>query len=294
VRVLSREELPGGGIAVRVMMRAEVRSCPECGRLTAKVHNRREQAKTDLSLGGRRVVLVLVRRRLRCPFCKEVFTEPNEVCGWRRRLTKRLREELYQEAIHSTVKRVAEARGVSEETVRRALVERERESESREPVRYLGMDEFSVRKGQRYQTGFYDLTGRRVLGVVEGRTREGVVRFLADLEHPEMVEAVTMDMSGVYRSAVRESLRGGAGSGGVQGVAAHADQLEGGDPHLLPVRSDQRLRRGEEHPHQADPATSLRLPQHEQPQPENTPTLYLIYHTKPRRARVSEPVAGSP
>jgi transposase len=209
VRVLSQEELPGGGIAVLVVLRAEARSCPECARLTAKVHDRRDQAKADASLGGRRVVLVLVRRRFRCPFCKKVFTEPDEVCGWRRRLTKRLRQELQQEAIRSTVKHVAEAKGVSQDTVRRALAEGARgEEENKEPVRYMGMDEFSVRKGQRYQTGFYDLTGKRVLGVIEGRRREGVMRFLAGLEHPELVEAVTMDMSSVYRSAVSESLPG--------------------------------------------------------------------------------------
>lgn len=95
VRVLSQEGLPGEGIAVRVVLRPEVRSCPACGRLTGKVHDREEQAKGDVSLGGRRLLLLLVKRRFRCPFCKKVFTEPDEVCGWRRRLTKRFRNELY-------------------------------------------------------------------------------------------------------------------------------------------------------------------------------------------------------
>jgi len=64
---------------------------------------------------------------------------------------------LYQEARHSTVKHVAESKGVSEDTVRRALVERsEGEGEEQEPVKHLTMDEFSVRKGQRYETAFHD------------------------------------------------------------------------------------------------------------------------------------------
>lgn len=211
VRVLSQEDLPGGGIAVRVVLSAEVRSCPACGRLTGKVHDRAEQAKGDVSLAGRPVVLVLVKRRFRCPFCKKVFTEPDELCGWRRRLTKRLREELYQAVRHSTVKHVAKTSGVSQDTVRRALVEgakADMEESQAEPVRHLGMDEFSVRKGQKYQTGFYDLDRRGVLRVIEGRTKEGVQTFLESLADPEAVEAVSMDMSGVYRSAVRESLPG--------------------------------------------------------------------------------------
>jgi len=208
VEVLSQRELPGGRIAVRVMARAEVRSCPACSHITAKVHDRREQAKADVSVAGRQVVLIVLRRRFRCPFCKKVFTEPDEVCGWRRRLTRRLREEIGRAAHHSTVKAVAASRGVSQETVRRALAEeagREGNGEA-EPVRHLGMDDFSVRRGLRYQTGFYDLDGRRVLGVVEGRTAEAVGAFLRALAEPEAVEAVTMDMSGAYRSAVEEDI----------------------------------------------------------------------------------------
>ena len=209
VRVLGQVEFPDGGIRVRVIHRAEVRGCPECGHGARKVHDRREQVEADVSLGGRRVVLVLVlvKRRFRCPFCKNVFTEPDEVCGWRRKLTKRFREELYQEARHSTVRHVAESKGVSEDRVRRALVERgEWEEEEQEPVKHLAMDELSVRKGQRYETAFHDLDRRRVLAVIEGRTKEGVRGYLDSLAEPEAVGAVSMDMSNTFRSAVQESL----------------------------------------------------------------------------------------
>ncbi len=207
VRVLGQKGFPDGGIQVRVVLRAEVRSCPECGHGTGKVHDRREQAKADVSLGGRRVVLILVKRRFRCPFCKEVFTEPDEVCGWRRKLTRRFREELYQEAKYSTVKHVAQSNGVSQDTVRRALVEGAKGEEAQpEPVKHLAMDEFSVRKGQRYETAFHDLDQRKVLAVIQGRTKEGVRSYLDSLVEPEAVEAVSMDMSNTFRSAVEESL----------------------------------------------------------------------------------------
>ncbi len=160
-------------------------------------------------MAGRPLVLVLVKRRFRCPFCGKVFTEPDEVCGWRRRLTRRLREELYQAARGSTVQQVAKAKAVSQDTVRRALVEGaqgELEERQAEPVRHLALDEFSVRKGRAYQTAFYDLERRWVLAVIEGRTKEGVQAYLESLAAPEAVEAVSMDMSGVYRSAVQECL----------------------------------------------------------------------------------------
>lgn len=207
VEVLSQRELPGGGIAVRVMLRPRMRGCPACGRMTAKVHDRREQAKADVSMAEQEIVLVMVKRRFRCPFCKKVFTEPDEVCGWRRRLTKRLRDEIGRAARSSTVKAVATSKGVSQETVRKALVEIARQEQpDLEQVIHLGLDDFSVRKGLRYQTGFYDPDAKRVLGVVDGRTAEVVAGFLRTLEKPELVEAVTMDMSNAYRSAVEEVL----------------------------------------------------------------------------------------
>lgn len=207
VEILSQREVPGGQIAVKAVSRAKVRSCPACSHITAKVHDRREQAKADIPVAGRQVVLILLKRRFRCPFCKRVFTEPDEICGWRRRLTRRLREEIGRAARSSTVKAVAASRGVSEETVRQALVELA-EGQGREdgPVAHLGMDDFSVRKGCRYQTAFYDLDRKRVLGVVEGRRAESVMGFLRTLKEPEQVEAVTMDMSNAYRSAVEEVL----------------------------------------------------------------------------------------
>ena len=189
--------------------RSSLRSCPACGHLTGKVHDRREQTKADISIGGRELVLILVKRRFRCLFCKNVFTEPDEICGWRRKITRRLREELYQEARGSTVKAAAQRRGVSQDTVRRAVAEGAAEElrvAKSEPVRHLGMDDFAVRKGQKYQTAFHDLDAKRVLGVVEGRTKEAVTIFLEKLTDPDSVEAVSMDMNGAYKSAVNESL----------------------------------------------------------------------------------------
>ena len=48
--------------------------------------------------------------------CGKVFTEPDVVCGWRRRSTQRFLEYLGEEALHQTVRRVAqkERRGKAE------------------------------------------------------------------------------------------------------------------------------------------------------------------------------------
>lgn len=66
--------------------------------------------------------------------------------------------------------------------------------------RYLGLDEFARRKGQRYDTLLCDLERRRVLEVSGGRTLTEVACLLERLDDPEQVEAVSMDMSLTFRA----------------------------------------------------------------------------------------------
>ncbi len=80
------------------------------------------QQKQDLGADGKRVVLLLNRRRFRCRECDKVFTEPDDICGWRRRATARFRRYLREQAGDQSMKRIAR-REVSRDTVRRAVAE---------------------------------------------------------------------------------------------------------------------------------------------------------------------------
>ena len=45
-------------------------------------------------------------------------------------------------------------------------------------VRYIGIDEFSIKKGHKYMTIFVDLSTGRILHVVEGKSKEAILPFL--------------------------------------------------------------------------------------------------------------------
>lgn len=192
--------------------------CPHCGKPTNKLHDRRAQRKRDVPLRGRKVNLVLWRRRFRCLWClgrlrrPRTFSEPDPVCGLGpkgrgRRTTERLRQKIAEELPHQTVKRVAEVYDVGQRFVRECFAARAgREIAQALPKgctpRVLGLDEFSMKRGVRYETVFCDLEGRRVLEVVEGRDGESVRPYLESLREPEAVAVAVMDMSEGYRQVV--------------------------------------------------------------------------------------------
>lgn len=205
VRVI-REEETATEIRVEVMYRARSAPCPRCGQRTPKVHSTRAQWKRDRGLRDKPVWLVLHKRRFRCLGCGHVFTEPDPVFGVRRRTSQRFRAYLGQEAIHQTVRHVARKEGVGEGLVRRCLTEEAQRlleaPEKSPPARILGLDEFSIKKGQVYDTAIVDLEQKRIMGVVSGHRQEEVAAFFSALADPEQVEVVVMDMHEAFRQAV--------------------------------------------------------------------------------------------
>jgi transposase len=72
------------------------------------------------------------------------------------------------------------------------------------------MDEYSIKRQHTYATIITDLINRRVVETFKKRDKETVTRHLEQLPHKEAIEAVVIDMSGSFRSAVQEALGGRA------------------------------------------------------------------------------------
>jgi len=193
-------------IVAEVAYQAQKAQCPGCGRWTPKVHSTRPQRKRDRRLWDKPVYLVLHKRRFRCWGCGKVFTEPDPVFGLRRRSTRRFREYPGGEALHQTVRHLARKEGVGEGLVRRSVTELARQLLGApghpQGARVIGLDEFSLRKGQVYDTAIMDIEGRKVLGVVTGHRQEGLAAFFTALPVPEEVQVVVMDMYEPFRQAV--------------------------------------------------------------------------------------------
>ena len=211
--VLSQRITEEGVVEVTIISSADRAQCPRCGRVSPKLHDRRLRRKRDVPLAGRQISLLLVKRRFWCLTCRRRFTEGDTICGWRRRTTERLRQRIGTQACSRPIAHVAAEFEVGPRLVQQCLervaharlTKQGRFLEAHAPLptpRFLGIDDFARRKGQRYATILCDLEARRVLDVVVGRTQAQVCPLLERLDAPERVEAVSMDMSGSFREAV--------------------------------------------------------------------------------------------
>ena len=70
----------------------------------------------------------------------------------------------------------------------------------------MGLHEFSVKKGQVYDTAIVDLQRKQVVGLVTGHRQKEVEAFFNTLADPEKVRVVVMDMYEPFRQAVEMCL----------------------------------------------------------------------------------------
>ncbi len=105
------------------------------------------------------------------------------------------------------VKAAAGLLGLDWDSVHRIMkraVERGLEHREVESLQYVGIDEKSFRRGHSYVSLLVDLSGARVLEVVEGRTEEATDGLWKDLpdEQKQQIEAVAVDMWPAFANSI--------------------------------------------------------------------------------------------
>jgi transposase len=210
--VIEDVEDAGEVICVRARTRDAAVACPDCGTETARVHEYRERTAADVPAGGRRVLVKVRARRMRCPVTgcpRQTFREqvPGVLDRYQRR-TARLTGQVSavaRELAGRASARLLPALGIaaSRHTMLRVLLKIPLPALA--VPRVLGTGDFALRRGSVYATVLIDAeTGRRV-DTVEGRTADVAEKWLR--AHPG-IEVVCRDGSGAYGEAVRRALPG--------------------------------------------------------------------------------------
>ena len=200
----------GDVIVVRASTKGDEVACPACGTLTGRVHAFHERVPADVPADGRRVLVRLRIRRMRCPVtecARQTFREqvPGVIERYQRR-TVRLGEQvraIVRELAGRASARLLPALGIADgrDTAVRVLLGIPLPDHA--VPRVLGIDDFALRRCHKYATVVIDAdTGARI-DVLAGRGAQVVAAWLRT--HPG-VEVVCRDGSTAYAQAVRDAL----------------------------------------------------------------------------------------
>ncbi|MCA2230502.1 ISL3 family transposase [Nonomuraea sp. NEAU-L178] len=196
-----------GVITLHARVREMEGMCPQCGGASGRVHGRYVRRLADAAVGGWRTVLAVTVRRFKCvnSACA-VVTFAEQVVGLtspHARYTPVLRTMLTSIAVAMAARagaRLAARLGllVAKDTLLRMV--RALPEEPVGSVRVVAVDDFALRKRDRYATIVVDLERKRPIEVLEGRESGPVAAWLAG--HPE-IQIVCRDRARSYAEAAR-------------------------------------------------------------------------------------------
>jgi len=188
-----------------------IEKCPTCGSWeTTRKKGFKERVLRLVPMGSRPTFLRLGIWRLQCKRCGALRWPKLPFVKGKARHTRRFAQFAIDLVHWMTVLGVARVLGVGWDLVKDIHKEHLKGRYKAVPlkdVKYLGIDEFSIRKGQSYMSIFVDLKSGRILHAVEGKGGQDITPFLKVLRRKaRKLEAIAMDMSTAFIPAVEEHL----------------------------------------------------------------------------------------
>lgn len=204
-------KIVGEIVHIVLRSRSPTGACPDCGRQSRYVQSRYLRRPADLPIGGRRVELAIVARRIWCDavLCgRPIFCERFENCVLARyaRRTQRLDTIVHHLGLALGGRPAAAFANrlmvpVSNDTLLRVV--RRRIVEPKDELSIVGIDDFAFRRGQTYGTIVCDLERRRPVTLLPDRALDTSRAWLA--AHSS-ISTVARDRGGGYGEAIAKAL----------------------------------------------------------------------------------------
>ncbi|MEO8967324.1 MAG: ISL3 family transposase, partial [Solirubrobacteraceae bacterium] len=197
------------GVIVTVRLRRRRRVCSRCGQVGASIHDRRVKCWRHLDLGANRCVIECELRRLWCRGCGAQL----EAVPWARagsRYTRDFEDLVAWLAQQMAKKPIAGLLRIAWDSVGKivARVVADHLDERRlEGLVAIGVDEISYRRHHRYLTTVVNHSTGGIVWCQAGRNAVTLQAFFDQLgERKTSIRAVSIDMSGGYEKAIRDSV----------------------------------------------------------------------------------------
>lgn len=201
----------------RTLFRAEVTSaverCPVCRSWhTVRRKGCKERLLRLIPIGCRPTLLLLKVWRIRCEDCDALRWPKLPFVKGKARHTRRFSRFAIDLLHWMTISGTAKVLCVGWDMIKdihKDYLKRRYKSPPLKDLKYLGIDEFSIRKGHSYMSIFVDLQSGRILHAVEGTENQAIAPFLKTLRRrAPNLEAIAMDMDAGFHSAVQQYLPG--------------------------------------------------------------------------------------
>lgn len=189
----------------------QVAICPDCQQPSTAIHEYKPQMVRDVSAFGLECYIDYIRRRFKCHRCQKPFTEQLSTVSLGR-YTSRYEHYIFEQYRQAAITEIVYQENLSYKAAQGIFY---RQAEARvgqfkkQPVRRLGLDEISLKKGhQQFMLVLSDLDRHCVIATLEDRQMERLEAWFECLSEPERqtIAEVSMDMWSPYRSAVERHL----------------------------------------------------------------------------------------
>ena len=184
---------------IYIKLGRKVVNCPCCKAQTSKIHDYRTQVVKDCEAFGKKVELILKKRRYVCACCNKRFAEPNTFLPKYHRMTSRLIgtiiEKLSDERSFTSVARET---GLSVSTVIRIFDHVNYPALKTCPT-VLSIDEFKGNTGgEKFNVILCDPKSKRVLDILPERKESYLIKYFKQTDRSR-VEYFVSDMWTTYR-----------------------------------------------------------------------------------------------
>jgi transposase len=206
-----RTDYHGGATIFTIRQDPHDCRCSACGSRQVISRGHAERQFLTLPIGRRKTTVALPIPRVECQACGLVRQVKVPFADPRRSYTRSFERYVLELSRRMTIRDVAHHLDVGWDMVKE-IQKRDLSRRYAKPklkhLSALAIDEIAVAKGHRYLTVVMDLDSGAVVFVGDGKGADALKPFWKRLRPSgAKIEAVAMDMSGAYRSAVRANLR---------------------------------------------------------------------------------------
>lgn len=200
----------GNNVIFKAEVSESIKSCSFCQSDDVIFKGKKTRFLHLPPTGRKRCVLELLMHRLRCKSCGTLCWPRLPFMNGNKRYTRAFALTVIDLLQFSSIRAVADYLNVGWDLVKKIHKDKLRimyQKQDYKDLVYLGIDEFSLRKGHSYMTIFVNLQSGRIIHAVEGRSSEVVSPFLRKISQKATnLKAVAVDMSQSYLKAINENL----------------------------------------------------------------------------------------